>query len=95
MTLWLLIGHKNRQIERSMSVCYSRGAVIPLKILIFTTKIQYDDEHLKHVKSDVHLQEHVSRFNSAISSYSSSLHDRADVNAAIPPVVALANNTDT
>lgn len=43
----------------------------------------------------VYLEEHVSRFYSPISSHSSSFHDRADVNAAVSPVITLTNNTDT
>lgn len=43
----------------------------------------------------MYLEEHVSGFYSAISSYSSSLHDRANVDAAISPVITLTNNTDT
>lgn len=43
----------------------------------------------------VYLKEHVSRLYSSIGSNSSSFHDGADVNAAVSPVVALTDNTDT
>lgn len=42
-----------------------------------------------------HLQQHVSRFYPAVCSHCSSLHDGADVDAAVSPVVALTNNTDS
>lgn len=43
----------------------------------------------------MYLEEHVSRFYSPVGSHSSSFHDRADVNAAVSPVIALTDNTDT
>lgn len=53
-------------------------------------------ENLLNCKYElVYLEEHVSRFYSAVSSYSSSLHDRADVDASITPVITLTNNTNT
>lgn len=42
-----------------------------------------------------YLEEHVSRLYSPISSHRSSFHDRADVNAAVSPVITLTNDTDT
>lgn len=43
---------------------------------------------------ECYLEEHVSRFDPAVCSYSSSLHDGADVDASVSPVVTLTNDTD-
>lgn len=67
---------------------------VTAELLLLHIKYWYKNTYdLKNL--DVHLQEHVSWFYSTISSYCSSLHDRADVNAAISTVITLANNTDT
>lgn len=41
-----------------------------------------------------HLQQHVPRFDASVCSHSSSLHDGADVDAPVPPLVALAHDAD-
>lgn len=41
-----------------------------------------------------HLQQHVSWLYSPIRRHSSSLHNRADVDASISPLITLTNNTD-
>lgn len=41
-----------------------------------------------------YLEEHVSRFDPSVSSHGSSLHDGADVNAAVSPIVTLPNDAD-
>ena len=41
-----------------------------------------------------HLQQHVPRLDASVRSHSSSLHDGADVDASIPPFVALAHDAD-
>lgn len=42
-----------------------------------------------------YLQEHVSWLNPAISCHSATLHDRANVNASIPTLIALSHNRNT
>lgn len=42
-----------------------------------------------------YLQEHVSWLNPAISCHSAALHDRANVNASIPTLIALSHNRNT
>lgn len=41
-----------------------------------------------------HLQQHVARLDAAVGGHSPALHDGADVDAAIAPVVALAHDAD-
>lgn len=41
-----------------------------------------------------HLQQHVPRFNAAISCHGATLHNGANVDATIPAVIALAHNAD-
>lgn len=41
-----------------------------------------------------HLQQHVPRLDAAVRSHGPALHDGADVDAAIAPVVALAHDAD-
>lgn len=41
-----------------------------------------------------HLQKHVPGFDAPIGSHSPTLHDRANVDATISPLIALAHNRD-
>ena len=41
-----------------------------------------------------HLQQHVPRLNAAVGSHGPALHDGADIDAAVSPVVALPHDTD-
>jgi len=47
-----------------------------------------------HTHTDTHLQQHVSRLYTSICSHSSSLHDGANIDASISPLIALTHNTD-
>lgn len=42
-----------------------------------------------------YLQEHVSWLNPAIGCHSTALHDRANINASIPTLIALSHNGNT
>ncbi len=83
MTLSFLIGHKISH----------RNTVISLSVMFSFHTVQTAATEVKHLL--VYLEEHVSRLYSPISSHSSSFHDRANVNAAVSPVITLTNNTDT
>lgn len=52
------------------------------------------DDGLWLAATPPHLQQHVSRLNAPVRSHGASLHDGANVDAAIAPLVALAHDAD-
>lgn len=89
-----LIGHETSNGNRVVSfVMFSVTLYKPQQQQQQQQRCLHYTKGKKHLL--VYLEEHVPGLYSPISSHSSSFHDRADVNAAVSPVITLTNNTDT